>query len=164
MPRVCSICSHGEAHAINVALVHREPYRNIASRHEVSTGALQRHSKDHLPELLVKASEAAKVADANDLLARVEDLWEEAVAVLEAAKGDYDHRVVLAAIDRAGRQLELLARLRGALNERPVVNILISPEWVAIRSAMMEALEPYREARVAVAGRLLKVEGSTNGG
>lgn len=164
MPRTCTICSHDEAHAINVALVHREPYRNIASHFGVSTGALQRHSKDHLPELLVKASKATKVADADDLLARVEDLWAEAITVLEAAKGEQDYRVVLAAINRASKQLELLARLRGELNEQPVINILNSPQWIQIRTTMLRALQPYADARSAVSVALLELDKSNGNG
>jgi len=150
MPRTCSICAHDVSHQINIALVHREPYRAIASRFGVSKPALQRHSKEHLPELLVKAKQAAEVADADDLLARVEDLWREAIAVLEAAKGAEDYRYVLAAIDRASRQLELLGRLRGELNEQPVINIITHPEYIEARTTIIQALGPYPEAREAV--------------
>jgi hypothetical protein len=163
MPRRCTVCDHGEHHSINVALVHREPYRTIANQFCISQSALKRHGREHLPELLIKAKHAIEVADADDLLERVEKLFEEAKAVLEAAKSAEDHRVVLAAIDRASRQLELLARLRGELNEQPITNIVLSPEWVEIRTTMMETLEPYRQARIAVAGRLLELEGSSNG-
>ena len=148
--RSCTICSHDETHAINVALVHREPYRHIASRWDVTTGALQRHSREHLPELLVKATHAAEVADADDLLARVEELFAEAKGVLEAAKDARDHRVVLQAIDRASRQLELLGRLRGELNEQPVITIINHPEYIEARTLIVQALEPYPQARMAV--------------
>ena len=71
MPRSCTICTHDEAHAINVALVHRDAYRHIASRYEVSTGALQRHAREHLPELLRRMSrhdraEAAAFSEVHD--------------------------------------------------------------------------------------------------
>ncbi len=159
MPRTCTICGHDERHSINVALVQREPYRSIAVRYDVSKGALQRHSREHLPELLVKATQALEVADADELLARVEDLYTEAKAVLEAAKGEHDHRIVLAAIDRAGRQLELLARLRGELNDQPTINLHLHPEWVELRASIVAALEPYPEARYAI---LRSLEGASH--
>jgi hypothetical protein len=160
--RTCTICSHDEHHAINVALVRPDrSYRAIAGQYAVSKTALQRHSREHIPQLLAKASQAIERGDADDLLARVEDLFEEAKEVLETAKETADHRIVLAAIDRASRQLELLGRLRGELNEGAHVNILVrSPEWITVRAALLEALTPHPEARVAVVGRLLQLEGS----
>jgi hypothetical protein len=120
----------------------------------LSQTALKRHSKEHIPRLLVKAKQATEVADADDLLARVEELFEEAKEVLEAAKDAHDLRVVLAAIDRASRQLELLGRLRGELNEQPVFNIITHPEYVEARTLIVEALAPYPEAKDAVARAL----------
>ncbi len=50
--------------------------------------------------------------------------------------------------------LELLAKLVGQLDERPVVNLLVAPEWVALRSRMVVALAPFPEARLALAAAL----------
>ena len=41
--------------------------------------------------------------------------------------------------------------LLGELDKRPVTNVLVSAEWVSVRTAMMEALVSHPEARVAVA-------------
>jgi hypothetical protein len=149
VPRTCTICAHDQRHSINVALVQREPYRAVARQYGVSRDALARHSREHLPKLLVKASRSVEAADADDLLARVEELFGEAKAVLEAAKGEHDYRIVLAAIDRAGRQLELLARLRGELNEQ-AINLHLHPEWVSLKTVIVAALAPHPEARAAI--------------
>lgn len=61
----------------------------------------------------------------------------------------------------AGRlrdQLELVARLAGELQEAPQVNVVVSAEWAAVRSALLAALAPYPEARAAVAARLLALD------
>jgi hypothetical protein len=147
MPRSCTICAHDERHQINVALVHREPYRHIAKRFAVSTAALQRHVRDHLPKLLVEAKGAVEAADADDLLAEVRDLQARTLAILEATEETHEHRTALAAIREARGNLELLARLLGELSEAPTVNIHLSPEWVEIRTAIVLALEPHEEAR-----------------
>ena len=39
-----------------------------------------------------------------------------------------------------------------------MVNVLVSPEWVAVRSTLLMALQPSREARQAVVERLLALE------
>jgi hypothetical protein len=159
MPRTCTVCAHDEAHAINVALVHREPYRAIARQYGVTKDALQRHSCDHLPKLLVEAKQAVEAADADDLLGEVRDLQTHTLAILEAAEATRQHRTALGAIREARSNLELLAKLLGELDERPVTNILISAEWATVRTAMMEVLGPYSQARVAVAERLAQLEG-----
>jgi hypothetical protein len=67
MPRVCTICSHEKRSEIDAALLADEPYRHIAARFGTSTGALQRHRAEHLPVAMVKAQEAAEVAQADAL-------------------------------------------------------------------------------------------------
>jgi hypothetical protein len=59
---------------------------------------------------------------------------------------------------RVQRQIELQAKLLGDLDERPVINVLVSSEWVAVRTVLLEALSPYPDARAAVASRLVALE------
>jgi hypothetical protein len=163
VPRTCTICRHEESFAINEELVRREPYRHIASRYGVSTTALQRHSREHIPLLLIKASQAQKIAEADDLLASVQALYQEARGVLETAKGQEDYRLVLSAIDRAGKQLELLGRLRGELQEGFTINLSAHPEWVQIEAALVETLAPFPEASRAMSLKMLQLTGGRNG-
>jgi hypothetical protein len=60
----------------------------------------------------------------------------------------------------AVKDLELLAKLLGELDERPVVNLHVSPERLKLRAVIVGALEPYSEARLAV---LRAIEGAGNG-
>src|SRR3954463_3772770 len=107
MPRTCTVCSHDEAHLINVSLVSRESYRAIANRHGVSQSALKRHAAEHIPGLLVKASEAVERAQADELLCRVESLQERTLAILESAEDAGELRTALSAIREARGNLEL---------------------------------------------------------
>lgn len=74
--------------------------------------------------------------------------------------------LLLKAARRLEAELQLLARLMGQLPEpQPVVNILVaSSEWIATRAAIIAALEPYPDARAAVAGamQLAAASGDTN--
>jgi hypothetical protein len=158
--RTCTVCGHDEAHAVNVALVAREPYRAISRRSGLSKDALKRHSQEHIPELLVKARHAVESADADDLLERVESLQERTLAILETAEDSGELRTALGAIREARSNLELLAKLLGELDERPQVNLYLSPEWLELRAVIVTALEPHPEARGAVLGAL---EGAGNG-
>jgi hypothetical protein len=45
-------------------------------------------------------------------------------------------RTALAAISQARGNLELLGKLAGELDDRPVVNLNISPQWLELRAVM----------------------------
>jgi len=58
---------------------------------------------------------------------------------------------------RDPEQLKLLAELEGRIAAQPQVNIMVSAEWVEVRTQILVALDPYPEARQAVANALHKV-------
>jgi hypothetical protein len=70
--------------------------------------------------------------------------------------GDPDTQ--LKAIDRIHKQIELQAKLLGEIDDRPQVNILVSPEWQGLRNAVLVALVPYPEARLSVVDALAEWE------
>ena len=143
MPRSCTICTHNARAEIDRALVAGEAFRHIAARFDTSTGALQRHKADHLPLKLVKAQEAQEVAQADDLLEQVRNLQGRALAILDKAERAGELRTALSAIREARGNLELLGKLLGELDERPVINLTDSPEWLELRTVIVTALEPY---------------------
>jgi hypothetical protein len=162
MPRTCTICCHPERDAIDCALVSGEPFRRVAAQHAVTEQAIRRHRKAHLPTALTKAQEAKEAARADDLLAQLRDLTAEAHRIKNQAERTGDYRTALAGIRELVRIVELLAKLRGELDERPQINLLVAPEWLAVRTALMAALTPYPEARAAVAEQLLALEGGND--
>jgi hypothetical protein len=115
---------------------------------------VRRHRKSHLPAELIQAQEAQAVAQADDLLAQVVSLKDKALKILGQAETEGDLRTALAAIRETRSTLELLARLLGELREQTTVNVLVSPEWVQLRTTILTALEPFPEARLHVAGVL----------
>lgn len=151
MPRRCTICESEKYDEINRMLVEgRTAYRRIASLCDVSEAAVRRHAAKHLPEALASAIDAERVANGDDLLHQLRSLQSRAVAILESAEKEGDYRVALGAIREARGCLELLGRLAGELQERQSVNVLVNPQWVEIRGAILQALEPHWEARDAV--------------
>ncbi len=160
MPRTCTICSHNQAHVINVALVAREPYRDIARRYGVSKDALKRHSQEHIPKLLVQAKQAVEASQADDLVRQVKGLQAKTIQLLNDAEAAGELRTAIAAIREARGNVELLAKLRQIIDERPQVNLSISPEWMELRALIVTALEPYSEARESV---LRALESGGNG-
>jgi len=86
-----------------------------------------------------------------DVLQQLRTINGAALTVLRDARAAQDGDLALKAIDRICRQIELQAKLLGDLDERPVVNVLLSPEWLVLRGQLVAALAPFPEARVAVA-------------
>ena len=154
------MCDHPQRHGIDETLVTGAPYRTVAKRFARSESAVYRHKTDHLPAHLLKAKEVEEATRADDLLEQVRHLQTHALDILERAEKAGDLRAALAAISQARGNLELLGKLAGELDERPVVNLHISPEWLELRAVIVGALEPYSQARGAV---LRAIEGSGNG-
>jgi transposase-like protein len=150
MPRRCTVCDHPQRHGIDEALVSGAPYRSVAKRFGISESAVYRHKSDHLPAHLLKAREVEEVTQADDLLEQVRNLQGRALDILECAEKAGDLRTALAAISQARGNLELLGKLAGELDERPVVNLNVSAEWLELRAVIVGALEPHPEAYRAV--------------
>jgi len=155
MPRTCTICSHPERPEIDRELASEStPNRRIAARYGVSEQAIRRHRTEHLPAHLSTAHEAGQVAEAGSLLDQVRSLQRKALSLLEAAEGMGDYRTALAGVREARACLELLLETEGELDRRNVVNVLIAPQWIELRAVVIDALQPYPDARQAVAQAL----------
>jgi transposase-like protein len=150
MPRRCTVCDYPKRHSIDEALVTGAPYRSVAKRFGLSESAVYRHKTEHLPTHLLKAREVEETARADALLEQVRHLQTHALGILERAEKAGDLRTALVAISQARGNLELLGKLAGELNERPVVNLNISPEWLELRAVIVGALEPHPAAHRAV--------------
>ena len=160
MPRSCTICTHPQRETIDEALVGGVAFPSLIAEYRVSKDSLSRHKAKHLPAKLVMAQAAEEVAQADTLLDQVRDLQSRTLAILEAAEETKQHRTALSAIREARSNLELLAKLLGELDERPVVNLSVSAEWLELRAVIVGALEPHPEARGAV---LRAIGGAGNG-
>jgi len=158
MARPCSICTHENREAIDEALIAGQSYRKIAERFGVSPAALSRHLRRHLVALLAGRSEV----EADNLLEQVADLQRQAQAIKDKAEAAGDLKTALQGIRELVRIVELLAKLRGELDERPVVNVLLTAQWVTVRAVLLEALTPFPDARQAAAVALLEVDGGSS--
>ncbi|MCH7584920.1 MAG: hypothetical protein IH941_07150 [Acidobacteria bacterium] len=150
MPRSCTVCGHAKRNIIDDALVSGTSLRNVAEQFRLKVTSLHRHKHSHVPATLAKAHEAREVAAADSLLDRLEQLTGEARRVKTKAERAGDLRTALAAIRELVRMVELLAKLRGELDESPRVALVLVPEWRQV----LHALQPFPGARLAVARAL----------
>jgi hypothetical protein len=158
--RRCSVCEHDEHHAINVELLHRVPYRNIAEQYGLSKPALSRHSGDHIPELLLKTYETIERDDAEGLATELAQVKADVHRLKEKAEEEGDLRTALLGCDKALKALELQAKVEQLIQTAPTLNILVAPEWLELRALIVGALEPHPQARGAV---LRALESAGNG-
>jgi hypothetical protein len=134
MPRTCSVCSHPSLSEIDKALVTRRSYCAISRSFGVGRDALRRHTKEHLPDRLKKASEHEDVREALDVVAQLKAINDASLAVLKEARQLRRSETALKAVDCIHRQialqlkiteqqeleerLEVLEVLEGALEQR----------------------------------------------
>lgn len=98
----------------------------------------------------------------SDLLETVRERGTDRTFTLVETKSADPRRLILQTVAELRPMIELLAKLVGELDERPV-NVVMLPEWVTLRSALLDALAGYPEARTAVGERLMALgAGGTN--
>lgn len=161
MGRQCSICQHPERELIDHALVCGAPHTKIAADFGVGRSAITRHNAHHLSPALLALRVAEQEAANASLVDRIQSLIARAERLLSAAEQDGRAATALTAVRELRGLLELLGKATGELDERTqvaVLNVVASADWQAIRAAMQTALEPYPEARAAVAAALLQLE------
>lgn len=119
MARKCSVCLHPERAAIDKAILAGAKFRDLGRKYQLAKSSLYRH-KDHVAESLKKAKAAADVAHADDLMAQVLALMEDARKLQATATRKGDIRGAIQALRVRVEHLALLAKLRGDLPEDSV--------------------------------------------
>jgi hypothetical protein len=160
MARACTICEHAERDSIDQALVCGELLSVISMRYAVGRDAVRRHKLRHLSAALAGMQTQEQAARRASLLDRVEGLIERAEILFTTAAAEGKFTQSLDALKELRLQLELLGKATGELDTRPqvTVNLMASPEWLAVRAVIFAALAGYPAARAAVSGRLLEIE------
>jgi hypothetical protein len=154
----CTVCRHSAVADIDRALIDGRPLRNIAEQYGMSPQALLRHQADHISEALLKAKDVEKVAHADTVLDHSVMLRDRALNILDMAERENDLRTALAAIREARECVRLLGELAGKLQSAGTVNVIMSAEWIQVQAVILSALEPFPDARLAVAHKLEAIE------
>jgi hypothetical protein len=157
MARACSICSHIDRDEIDVALTGGSTLVAIGAKFHVTRDSLARHKFHHVTPALVRLARQRR-DDASAV--SISDQLGEVVARANRLLDRAEERGALVGgaqlLGQLRQTLELIAKLSGELDERPVniINLQTSEEWIAVRGALMGALAPFPGARLAVAAAL----------
>jgi hypothetical protein len=172
MGQKCTICGHPRRSEVELATARRVGIRQIAQKFGVSQWAVQRH-KAHMPPQLSAALAATGFPTCIDLdalrKAESEGLLQTLVAqrgrlyrLLDAAEEVGDLKAAAAVHGRINDNVTNVAKLLGEITTHSVHtthNLLIAPEYVQLRAALVNALRPYPDARKAAARVLRSLEG-----
>ena len=177
----CTICENAARRAeIDVSIIRGMSYARVAKRYskpgepKVSVGAVGRHARKHLPSQLrdrvvaralggstemslseLKSSESDSLL--KNLLANRARYQQVQDRALDAGNLEAE----IAAGKAIDRNLTIVGRLTNDLTQHATTvnnSVFITPSWFRIRSTILSALRPYRDARQAVARALLAIE------
>ena len=133
MPRKCTVCIHPQRTEIEKALLDGESYQSIADRFGLSKTAVGSHKRNgHIEQHIAEAKKAEEIADADDLLARLEMLLTQtehdsliARAVLQALLNWLDIDIDV----RAGKPVPRSEARKNPEGEklRPVIEVKTGP-------------------------------------
>jgi hypothetical protein len=165
----CLVCSHREAANINLALARGVSVTALSRRYKVSTDSLYRHSNNHLPPQLRAKLIAGpdldidldklKEGESQSLLANLVALRHRLFAALDAAEEFNDAGMLTRVSSQLHANLELTGKLLGDLGiGSTTVNVLVMPQYVELRVALVQALSAFPEAKLAVAQVLHQLE------
>jgi hypothetical protein len=115
----CKACRHPDHNQIDLAIVNGRPLRALVATFGISLGALHRH-KSHLAQELataMRSRESESEERGVSLLSRVESLVAEGQDICAKAKADKKYAAASNALNAVGRNLELIGKLTGELQD-----------------------------------------------
>jgi hypothetical protein len=167
----CSVCQHRERAALDLALARGVSVGTLSRRYRLGPDSLYRHSKAHLPPQLrasllagpsLEGIDLDKLRDteSQSLLANLVALRRRLFATLDTAEESGDGNMLARVAGQLHRNLEITGKLVGSLTMGTTINnnVLIQPQYVELRVALVGALSPFPDARQAVAAVLHTIE------
>ncbi len=159
----CVSCTHSNRAGIDSALVAGRTLDSVGKEFGLNVKAVGRHRRAHLSPALVAVSAEARLNAGRTTLHRVEDLAARVERVMAKAEAEGREHTFLQSARELRASVELLAKLTGELRPEgttvQVLNVTQDESWVRLRSAILVALAPYPEARLAVAEAVRDTQG-----
>jgi hypothetical protein len=168
MGRKSKIEAHPQSEEIVSLLFNGAKNPDILRRYSgITEDDLDYYRANKLPSLLSKSKDLKILADeieqadvhkGDSYLQLVIGLQKKALDALELQDPAGDPKSWALVSREARGFLELLGKALDRIRDAPPVqvNILVNPEWLALRATIITALEPYPEAREAVVNAIRK--------
>jgi hypothetical protein len=166
---------HAHRAEIELGLARRAGLKTLGTKYGLSKAALSRHQRTHMAPQVKAALKATGRATEIDLDAlrksESEGLLGTAVALrarmyrqLDQAEELGDLRAAASLDGRILDSLSFTAKLLGELsthNQTTINQLVVSPQYLELRAALVQALAPFPAARKAVSQILRRLEGAS---
>lgn len=168
----CQVCAHPDRASVELGLANKVPARVLAKRYGLQDDAVWRHGRRHMSPDLHAALITRGRMEPTDLenlrLTESEGALQHLIAVrgrlyglMDYAEEQGDYRAAAQIGERVVKVCETIARLLGDLRTGTVNvtnNLLVAPEFHALRTAIMQALRAHPVARADVAAALRRFD------
>jgi hypothetical protein len=172
----CTVCASPDRHRLDLARARGISLRVLGRKYGLSRDSVARHWRNHVPAALkadlkkraLIRSEAdlteIRNEEATGLLENLRALRGRLFQTLDIAERYADLHAVARLHAEIRANLETVGKLVGELNSHAVKvenNLVVSGDYLRLRSILIAALKPYPEARRAVAAALAAIEAPT---
>jgi len=173
MARPCTVCEHPDRAQAELGLANGIAARVLGLRYGLAPDALGRHKQNHMDADLIARlrvrghrsdEELAKIREHESKSLLDHLVWQRGRLYRNADKalaiGDFAGE--RAAIDSAGKASERIGKLLGELgsaitiNHNTQINLVQSPQWHAIRTALVRELRPLGPEAIAAGVRAIE--------
>jgi flagellar biosynthesis chaperone FliJ len=123
-----------------------------AAKEEARAEALEKVKAEELKDVKDEVQEgtAARLENAANFLDQLREIRNRAANLLDQAEASQNMRAAGTFLRELREQIRLMAELEGKISSQPTVNILVNPEWIQLRTVIIQALDPFPQAKEAV--------------
>ena len=149
----CSICEDPRIEEINSLIASQEKLADISRKFAVSEDALSRHKSKCIITALSATSNTKDVIAGDLLLEQLQAARTKTLELLDMAIEVANSKVYgtpSAYLREIREQIKLWAELEGRISNQPQITIINNPEWVELRTVIVQALDNFPEAKMAV--------------
>lgn len=168
----CTVCDHADRASIELGLANKVPIRVLGKRYGLHQDAVYRHGKNHMPpelhaQLMTRGRltaadlENLRVTESEGVLQHLVAVRARLYGLMDCAEQMDDYKGAAVISGHILRNLEVTAKLLGDLHTGSVTvtnNLLVMPEFHALRTTIMQALRHHPEARTDVVRALQHFE------
>jgi len=160
----CKVCAHPDRASIELGLANKVPIRVLGKRYGLHHDSVQRHGARHMPaelhaQLMTRGRmtpvelENLKVTESEGVLQHLVAVRSRLYVQMDAAESQDDYKAAASVATAIHKNLEITAKLLGDLRTGTVNvtnNLLVMPEFHALRTSILHALRGHPEARADV--------------
>lgn len=160
----CQVCEHPDRASIELGLANNVPGRVLGKRYGIHHDAVFRHGRNHIPpevraKLMTRGRmtplelENLRQTESEGVLHHLVAVRARLYSYMDEAEQQTDYKGAATIGNAVLRNLEVTAKLLGDLHTGTVNvtnNLLVMPEFHALRTSIMQALRGHPQARADV--------------